>query len=308
MDGLSFYILLIRLGGLHEWEKFYLTSKPELPDHHVDLTNKVVSYSGYDEQGSPATIVFPLIALMEHKVQEEQRKALAILIHELNSRSRAERKDILQDTFELIEQLTKDVAGNTDFSAYPSVLHSLNFIKQELRNLYGKLLNSSPDTTHPESNNLPLKKKAPALPTTFTYSGIQYFKDRGDRSTAEDKLESFVGGLIDARLVSTYSPKKQAESRRSTKSKLRKIFAGDKDNQTVIWAGSKGSLTYLIRKLVEQNLIKPIPNQGHWKLAILCFKKQDGCSFTIDELKRAKNPTHTETIDKVLEHLSFSTL
>ncbi|WP_162427274.1 hypothetical protein [Pontibacter pudoricolor] len=294
MVALNFYLSLVRREGLQEWEKLYLTPKPELPDHNVDLANKIASYSGYDEYGNPAIIQFSLIAMMKQKVVEEQKKTLSIIDVKLNTSTRSEGREYLLDILVLVEQLRNDATESKSFDSYPSIIKSLDFIERELRTSYTRLLSNLSETTSQIDITAPAKRIKPALPQTFTYIGFSQLSE----SEATSRLFTFAHELIKAGLVSKTPFDKQQENVKSVADSLVKIFLGKALKSPIIWKASNGKLRYLIHQLQFQELIEQVPNQGHWDIAISCFKMKDGSSFSNNQLRLGKDPERTDIIDQ----------
>ncbi|MFD2246646.1 hypothetical protein [Pontibacter ruber] len=307
MSALDFYISLIRLGRLQRWEEDRLQLNPKLVDYEVNFKDKRASYTHFNHNSQPITISFDLAMEMKEMVDKEQITVLHLINQKLHNSSRIEGREFLLDALHQIDQLKQGAAVSKEFSPYPSIIESLNFIQQELRTSYSRLLEgSSSETTIQEPKiTSTLKRKAPLLPQTFTYTGIKYFKSKGDKDTANYKLDSFVRGLLNAGLVSNFSLKLKKESPRSVISELKNIFKGVESSHSVIWTGKDGQLRFLIRQLCEQGLIEP--RVGHWKVAISCFKGENGNAFSEIKISKAQLPMETKKLNDIIQQLSFST-
>ncbi|RNI26904.1 hypothetical protein [Rufibacter latericius] len=301
MEALAFFIDLTRRGGLKEWEQTYLTPKPELLDHEVNLDSKTASYTGFDEHGQLTTILYPLIGMMEQKVKEEQKKTLQAISRHVLNQPRAEQKEYLQDVISLLNHLKEGVSQDSIFQAYSSVSESLEYLTQDLATTYGRLLGENSLETPSEQYISSKSKRGPALvPETFTYTGFGTMSEE----EAKEKLKDFAHSLIKQKLISDLAVKTNKVSSRSVIDSIIKIFQGKKLKSSVIWSGTQEELSFLIKQLKGQKLIAKTPCQ--WKIAASCFIQLDGSRFKEAFLRGAHAPKDPKGVQQAIEQLLYN--
>ncbi|PSR53269.1 hypothetical protein AHMF7605_06855 [Adhaeribacter arboris] len=313
MVALEYFIDLIRIGGLQEWEALHLTDKLEDPYYEFNIENGTASYIHYDEYGQPFTILISLKLLVE----KEQKKALHLISWELKEYStRIEKKEYLFDILEQINTLINDVSQNDIYQKYPSIAESLLYLEQEIKIVYNRLLKTPSQNISLDIKSSHISKTD--LPTTFTYTALKqahdinpkFFRERFSAiSEAEKKLNVFSTELINTGLVSEFSVRVNKTNKNLVKLALTTIFGNNAllKPTPVIWKGSNGQLRLLIHQLQNQHLIEEIPDQGHWEITRSWFKKSNGETFTNNELRLAKYPANQENILRIVQHLCSST-
>lgn len=90
---------------------------------------------------------------------------------------------------------------------------------------------------------------------------------------------------------------------RTTSEELSHVFLGFNITEKVVWYEAN-SLRYLIRELIENELIEP-PNEGIWRRTVACFKPEHG-EFNPKNFKNTKDPVASVSrlLDEVMRLFS----